>query len=231
MIVNRSVSTRPTSEKPTPSLQQATYCFVLLRDSYVIFRPHIAPTPFRMYHSAPWRADDPGHPGARKSTQSRGTIDNVCLQGSHPYNCGTSLPKADNVSCVHLPMPSVGCSCRTDLPRIMNCPSDLSIAIPGISSIQLRNEPCQAGTDHGRFWDERSRSHASVADDQTPLGRKSDTPSDFPPRFRLPPIQTLKSSESLWGKPTGFGAYFSVNAPPPQLSTNPHSGITCTFHH
>ena len=225
LIVNRSVSTRRTLERNQRRVsgKQPTSLYSCRAPTSSFANISIDPTPFTMNHSAIWRAGDPGPPGARKSTQCGGTIDNVCLQGSHPYNCGLSLTRPGNVSHVHLPTPSTGRSFREDLPRSMSGPSDPSIAIPGFSSKQLQNVPCQADTDHGRFWNERSRSHARMADDQILLGRKSSTPSGYPHRLQLPPIQTLRTSAPLLREPAGFRAYFSVNAPPPQLSTDPRS--------
>jgi hypothetical protein len=181
-----------------------------------------------MYHSAIWRADDPEHPAARESTQSGGTIDKECLKGSHAYNGRPSLPEPDNVLRVHLPTPAYGRSFTTDIPRVMSGPSNRPIDIPGISSSRTRDNWWQGGNDHGPVWDERNRSRERIRDDHIPMGRKPSTPSGFPRRFRLPPIHTLKGYEPLLGKPTGFGAHFSVNAPQPQLRTSPRSWHNAT---
>jgi hypothetical protein len=168
-----------------------------------------------------WHADDPKYSAARKPRQSRGTSDNICLQGSHPYNCRPSLPKPDNVSRVHRPPPYNGHSFETGIPRLKSGPSDQSIDIPGINPLRKRDECWQGGTDHGRFWAERSRLRERIGGDRTPRDREPSTPSGFSQQFRLPPIQSLGSSESLLGEPAKLGPGFSVNVPPPQLRMNP----------
>jgi hypothetical protein len=135
----------------------------------------------------------------RKPRQSRFTIDNICMQESYSYNYRPLLPKPNDVSRVRQPTPSNGRSFETGIPRIMSGPSDQSIDIPGIFSLRTRDKCWHGGTDHGRFWAELSRFRERIGGDRTPRGREPSTPSGFSQQFRLPPIQSLGSSESLLG--------------------------------
>jgi hypothetical protein len=213
---DRQFSHRPTLNKLAPGL---TASDLLLRSATGL----LADAPFRMYHSAMWPADDPEYPVARKRTQSRGTIDNTCVQKSYSYNCRPSLPEPDNASRIRQPPPFNAGLFEIGIPRLMSGPSDQSTDIPGILTLRTRDDWWEGGTDHGRFRGERSRFRKRIGDDQAPRDREPSTPSAFSQRFRLPPIHTLRSSEPLLREPAGFRPGFFFNAPPPQVHPNPSS--------